>query len=145
MNLKSLIAVTLCGALCACTSLKTAAYSGAGAAAGAAAAGGIAYAASGGNFKTTAIAGAAGAVGGAIVGGLWSGAQQSKKQAEFNKGYELGQSDTVKRQYWMARNLQKSTEPQSPYQTRFYTFNMPESTTHGVNYTPYSVTVPIVD
>jgi hypothetical protein len=35
---------------------------------------------------------------------------------EFQKGYERGAGDTVKRQYWMQQNLQKG-EKASPYRS----------------------------
>ena len=89
-----------------CDSMRTAAYAGGGAAAAGALGAGIGYIASKGNVQTTAIAGAASAVGGAVIGGAIAGAGKRAKEKQREEGYQLGVSDAVKRQYWIARSLQ---------------------------------------
>ena len=141
------ITVALLASLSACDSMKSAAYAGGGAVAGGALAGGVGYAASKGNIKTTAISAIGGAVGGAILGGAIAGQQKSKKDTAFQEGYQLGESDTVKRQYWIARNLQmgKRNGEENPYQTRYYTFNIEPDSRANVNRVPYNVTLPVLE
>ena len=133
--------------LSACDSMRSAAYAGGGAVAGGALAGGIGYAASKGNIQTTAISAAGGAVGGAVLGGLFSGHQKAKKDKAKEEGYQLGESDAVKRQYWIARNLQKrkDCEAEPGYRTQYYTFNIQPDATAEINRVPYNVTVPILE
>ena len=141
------LALALLVSLSACDSMRSAAYAGGGAVAGGALAGGIGYAASKGNLQTTAISAVGGAVGGAILGGVYSGQQKSKKDKAQQEGYELGQSDTVKRQYWIARNLQKAArdDDASPYKTRYYTFNIAPDPQANINRVPYNVTLPVLE
>ena len=74
-------------------------YNGAGAGAG----GLAAYHFSDGNPYIT----AAGAAGGVIAAELIQGSADKGRQEAFRTGYDKGQSDAVKRQYWIARNLHK--------------------------------------
>ncbi|HEX4989319.1 MAG TPA: hypothetical protein VFW91_11120, partial [Candidatus Binatia bacterium] len=40
---------------------------------------------------------------------------------EFQKGYERGSGDTVKRQYWIQQNMQKARQAEaSPYRLTLY-------------------------
>ena len=40
---------------------------------------------------------------------------------EFQKGYERGAGDTVKRQYWIQQNMQKAGQSKSPYRLTLFT------------------------
>jgi hypothetical protein len=130
-----------------CESMRTAAYAGGGAAAAGALGAGIGYIASKGNVQTTAIAGAASAVGGAVIGGAIAGAGKRAKEKQREEGYQLGVSDAVKRQYWIARSLQmaKHNDAESPYQTRYYTFNIQPDPQANINRVPYNVTIPVLE
>jgi hypothetical protein len=141
------VAAAVLVSLSACDGLRSAAYAGGGAVAGGALAGGVGYAASKGNLQTTAISAAGGAVGGAILGGMFSGHQKAKKDQAREEGYQLGESDAVKRQYWIARNVQmgKSNGEENPYQTRYYTFNIAPDPQANVNRVPYNVTLPVLE
>jgi hypothetical protein len=134
-------------ALHGCEAAKTAAYAGGGAAAGGALGSGIGYIASKGNIQTTAIAGGLSAVGGALLGGAYAGAKKREKEKHSEEAYQLGASDTVKRQYWIARNLQKTkdTDAESGYRTQYYTFNIQPDPTAEINRVPYNITVPILE
>ena len=61
--------------------------------------------------------------------------------------YQLGQSDAVKRQYWIARNLQmeKQKSEEVAYKTRFYTFNIQPDPQANINRVPYNITLPILE
>ena len=142
----SAVATLVSIALLGCEAARTAAYAGGGAAAAGALGAGIGYIASKGNIQTTAIAGGASAVGGALLGGAYAGAQKRSKEKEREEGYQLGASDTVKRQYWIARNLQKGEGDAEPgYRTRYYTFNIQPDPTAEINRVPYNITVPILE
>lgn len=142
----SAVAALLSIALLGCEAARTAAYAGGGAAAAGALGAGIGYIASKGNIQTTAIAGGVSAVGGALLGGAYAGAQKRSKEKEREEGYQLGASDTVKRQYWIARNLQKGKGDAEPgYRTQYDTFNIQPDPTAEINRVPYNVTVPILE
>ena len=134
-------------ALQGCEAARTAAYAGGGAATGGALGAGIGYIASKGNIQTTAIAGGLSAVGGALLGGAYAGAKKREKEKQSEEAYQLGASDTVKRQYWIARNLQKTrdNQPESGYRTQYYTFNIQPEPTAEINRVPYNITVPILE
>jgi hypothetical protein len=61
--------------------------------------------------------------------------------------YQLGQSDAVKRQYWIARSLQtgKMKGEEVAYRTRFYQFNIAPDPAANVNKVPYNITLPILE
>ena len=61
--------------------------------------------------------------------------------------YNMGQSDAVKRQYWIARSLQmeKRKSEETAYKTRYYTFNIQPDPQANINRVPFNVTVPIVE
>lgn len=61
--------------------------------------------------------------------------------------YQLGQSDAVKRQYWIARNLQtaKPKGEEVAYRTRYYQFNIQPDPAANINKVPYNVTIPILE
>ena len=133
-------------ALQGCEAARTAAYAGGGAAAAGALGAGIGYIASKGNIQTTAIAGGVSAVGGALLGGAYAGAKKRENEKQREEGYQLGASDTVKRQYWIARNLQKGNGDAEPgYRTQYYTFNIQPDPTAEINRVPYNITVPILE
>ncbi|HEY5813744.1 MAG TPA: hypothetical protein VIT23_13945 [Terrimicrobiaceae bacterium] len=140
------VAAVVSIALQGCEAARTAAYAGGGAAAAGALGAGIGYIASKGNIQTTAIAGGVSAVGGALLGGAYAGAQKRAKEKQKEEGYQLGASDTVKRQYWIARNLQKRNGDAEPgYRTQYYTFNIQPDPTAEINRVPYNITVPILE
>ena len=131
--------------LCGCQAAKDAAYSTAGMATGGAVAGGIGYAASKGNPLVTAGSTLAGAAAGGVITGLMQGAGKKGRQESFYKGYDLGKSDAAKQQYWIARNLQKSTEPESPYRLTYYELPINPDPEAEINRVPYSVTLPVYE
>jgi hypothetical protein len=60
---------------------------------------------------------------------------------EFMKGYDLGASDAVKRQYWIMQNLNRTqTGAKERDAYRYYTFPGAESA-GGVNYSDHEITV----
>ena len=61
--------------------------------------------------------------------------------------YQLGQSDAVKRQYWIARSLQmgKQKGEEVAYRTRFYTFAIQPDPAANINKVPYNITLPILE
>lgn len=61
--------------------------------------------------------------------------------------YQLGESDAVKRQYWIARSLQmgKAKGEEVAYRTRYYTFNIQPDPSANINKVPYNVTLPILE
>jgi hypothetical protein len=63
---------------------------------------------------------------------------------EFQKGYERGAADTVKRQYWMQQNLQKG-EKASPYRLTIYRMPVAPDPDAKVKTVPYEIAIPIYE
>jgi hypothetical protein len=63
---------------------------------------------------------------------------------EFQKGYERGAGDTVKRQYWMQQNLQKG-EKASPYRLAIYRMPVAPDPDAKVKTVPYEIAIPIYE
>lgn len=67
-------------------------------------------------------------------------------RSQFQKGYERGASDTVKRQYWILQNMQKAGEG-SQAKPRLALYRMPvvPDPNATVKTVPYEITVPIYE
>ena len=63
---------------------------------------------------------------------------------EFQKGYERGAGDTVKRQYWMQQNLQKG-EKASPYRLTIYRMPVAPDPDAKIKTVPYEIAIPIYE
>ena len=61
---------------------------------------------------------------------------------EFQKGYERGAADTVKRQYWILQNLQKGQQEPSRRLT-YYRFTIPPDPNAPMKTVPREITIPI--
>ncbi len=67
-------------------------------------------------------------------------------RSQFQKGYERGASDTVKRQYWILQNMQKRDEAKEPRQ-RLSTYRLPvvPDPNATVKTVPYEIAIPIYE
>ena len=63
---------------------------------------------------------------------------------EFQKGYDRGAADTVKRQYWIQQNLQKG-EKASPYRLTIYRMPVAPDPDGKVKTVPYEIAIPIYE
>ncbi len=65
-------------------------------------------------------------------------------RSQYQKGYERGASDTVKRQYWILQDMQKR-EGVDLSKPRFSLYRMPVEPDPNatVNTVPYEITIPI--
>jgi hypothetical protein len=72
---------------------------------------------------------------------LFSGCVSRK---EFQKGYERGAADTVKRQYWILRNLQKGKQ-EPAYRLTYYRFTIPPDPNAPVKTVPRDIAIPIYE
>jgi hypothetical protein len=63
---------------------------------------------------------------------------------EFEKGYDRGAADTVKRQYWIQQNLQKG-EKASPYRLTIYRMPVAPDPDAKVKTVPYEIAIPIYE
>jgi hypothetical protein len=63
---------------------------------------------------------------------------------EFQKGYERGTGDTVKRQYWIQQNLQKG-EKASPYRLTLYRMPVTPDPNAKIKTVPYEIAIPIYE
>jgi hypothetical protein len=63
---------------------------------------------------------------------------------EFQKGYDRGAADAVKRQYWIQQNLQKG-EKASPYRLTIYRMPVAPDPDAKVKTVPYEIAIPIYE
>jgi hypothetical protein len=64
---------------------------------------------------------------------------------EFQKGYERGSGDTVKRQYWIQQNMQKAGQSKSPYRLTLYRIPVAPDPNATVKTVPYEIAIPIYE
>ena len=65
---------------------------------------------------------------------------------EFQKGYERGSGDTVKRQYWIQQNMQKAGQSKaSPYRLTLYRIPVTPDPNATVKTVPYEIAIPIYE
>jgi hypothetical protein len=77
----------------------------------------------------------------ALVTGLFPACASRK---EFQKGYDRGAADTVKRQYSIQQNLQKG-ERASPYRLTIYRMPVASDPDAKVKTVPYEIAIPIYE
>lgn len=65
-------------------------------------------------------------------------------RSQFQKGYDRGSGDTVKRQYWILQNMQKpqDTAPSRP-RTTIYRLPVQPDPSSTVKTVPYEIAIPI--
>jgi hypothetical protein len=67
-------------------------------------------------------------------------------RSQFQKGYERGASDTVKRQYWILQNAQKRDEgQQSKPRLSLYRMPVEPDPNATVKAVPHEITIPIYE
>ena len=65
-------------------------------------------------------------------------------RSQFQKGYERGASDTVKRQYWILQDMQKRDESKKP-RVSLYRMPVAPDPNATVKTVPYEITIPICE
>jgi len=65
-------------------------------------------------------------------------------RSQFQKGYERGASDTVKRQYWILQDMQKRAEPKPERRVSLYRIPITPDPEATVKTVPYEITIPVV-
>lgn len=82
------------------------------------------------------------------VAGLWCAVvaflPACASRSQFQKGYERGASDTVKRQYWILQDMQKRAEPKPERRVSLYRIPITPDPEATVKTVPYEITVPVV-
>ncbi|MFA5265281.1 MAG: hypothetical protein WC378_15770 [Opitutaceae bacterium] len=109
---------------------------------GASVAGLAAHEVSGGNAAATGL----GAAGGALLTHLALGQDRSVMQAGFDQGYLQGQSDAIKRQYFLRQEMERKplTAPREG-ETVIYSIPLPATAEDGSKRAPASVAVRVVE
>ncbi len=114
--------------------------------AGGAAAGGAAGALIGTQVSDNPVAPVIGAASGAALGGIGTalaiGTVKSAQKKQFQQGYDLGASDTVKRQYWILQNQQRETAA-TDYHLTTYRVSVPPDPASPIRKVPYEISIPI--
>lgn len=79
----------------------------------------------------------------AVASCLFSGCAT---RTQFQKGYERGAADTVKRQYWILQNMQKQEEAtRSTPRVSLYRVPVEPNPNATVKTVPYEITIPIYE
>lgn len=93
------------------------------------------------------VTSAAGAVAGAALTHLALGEDPSVRQLGFDEGYVHGQSDAIKRQYFLrhVREAEPPTPPDGGGETVYYLMPGPEVTSDGRKLEPHQVAVRVVE
>lgn len=65
-------------------------------------------------------------------------------RSQFQKGYDSGASDTVKRQYWILQDMQKRNETSQP-KPHLYRLSVAPDPNATVKKVPYEITLPIYE
>jgi hypothetical protein len=66
-------------------------------------------------------------------------------RSQFQKGYDAGTSDTVKRQYWILQDMQKRTGPKSERRLSLYRVPVTPDPNPTVKTVPYEITIPVYE
>ena len=64
-------------------------------------------------------------------------------RSQFQKGYERGASDTVKRQYWILQDMQKRAEPKPERRVSLYRIPITPDPDATVKTVPYEIAIPV--
>ncbi len=65
-------------------------------------------------------------------------------RSQFQKGYERGASDTVKRQYWILQDMQKRDEAKTEQRCSLYRVPITPDPEATVKTVPYEIAIPVV-
>jgi hypothetical protein len=65
-------------------------------------------------------------------------------RSQFQKGYERGASDTVKRQYWILQDMQKRAEAKPERRLSLYRIPITPDPEATVKTIPYEISIPVV-
>lgn len=66
-------------------------------------------------------------------------------RSNFQKGYERGAADTVKRQYWILQDMQKRSTPATGRRLALYRVPVEPDPNATVKRVPYEITIPIYE
>lgn len=64
-------------------------------------------------------------------------------RSQFQKGYERGAADTVKRQYWILQDMQKRSESKPDRRVSLYRIPITPDPDAAVKTVPYEITIPV--
>jgi hypothetical protein len=92
-----------------------------------------------GKAKNAAVGAAVGFVAGETINYFNNKAQREA----FLAGYEKGQSNAVKQQYWIARDNQRPSQDEN-YEEAYYEINVPQSDRNGVRREPTKRVIRVV-
>ncbi len=65
-------------------------------------------------------------------------------RSQFEKGYERGSADTVKRQYWILQDMQKRSEAKPERRVSLYRIPITPDPAATVKTVPYEITLPVI-
>lgn len=65
-------------------------------------------------------------------------------RSQYQKGYERGASDTVKRQYWILQDMQKRSEAKPSGRLSRYRIPITPDPDATVKTVPYEIAIPVV-
>lgn len=65
-------------------------------------------------------------------------------RSKYQKGYERGAADTVKRQYWILQDMQKRSEKREVERVSLYRIPITPDPDATVKTVPYEIAIPVV-
>jgi hypothetical protein len=65
-------------------------------------------------------------------------------RSQFQKGYERGASETVKRQYWILQDMQKRSEAKPERRLSLYRIPITPDPQATVKTVPYEISIPVI-
>lgn len=134
--------LTVCLVSAGCSMSRSSVREAAAVAVGAGAGGALAHELSDGDPGITAL----GAAGGAVIGHLAAHDEREATQTGFDQGYVQGQSDAIKRQYFLRHNLEKKPlVPNAGGEAVYYTLPVSQPSGGGGSGSPGTVTVRIIE
>ncbi len=88
---------------------------------------------------------AAGTVAGLGAGALAGAAYSNGVNGAYDEGYVQGQSDNIKRTWWILQNARVGNQQEGQGRRVFYTVPAATETEDGRKQVPHTVTVPIIE
>ena len=138
-----MMAAATCSAFLSACGVTDALYTAGGSAVGAAAGAFV-----GSKASSNPAAPVIGAASGAAIGGIGTilaiNSAKDGQRKQFQRGYDQGASDTVKRQYWILQNLQKGKQ-EPAHRLTYYPFTIPPDPSAAVRTVPRNIAIPIYE
>lgn len=79
------------------------------------------------------------------IAGVAGGLPACASRSQFQRGYDAGAGDAVKRQYWILQNMQQASAETAAPRVRVYRLPVEPTPDATVKTVPYEIAVPIYE